>query len=93
MGNKIDRDVFFAFLCRKADDRGLVEVHAISLAELLHCDRNLITKIMKELVDQGRVKYVKREFGGAKFYRILNSESATQSSVKSKRERRRIVWE
>jgi hypothetical protein len=69
----LDRDVLHRYLWRKSRDGDhLLRVHIGELAALIDFGRPRLGKILAEMVDEGRLSFVRYDHGSVAIYQIAD---------------------
>lgn len=86
---KLDRAALHQYLWRKANDRGRLEIKINDLAEALQVERGHMGRIIREMVDDGRLRLVNRGVSNVGTYSVVSPVGFDAAKPKQ----RRIKWE
>jgi hypothetical protein len=73
--HSVDRDGLHRYLFRKSDAHGRIQIGHMQLAELLHVHHSTITKIMREFLEQGRLRKQRVDVGRLTTYIVVDPET------------------
>lgn len=73
-GQIVDRDKLQRFLYNKADSRGVLEMTQYDIAEMLHLNYVSVSRLFKQMREEGRMKIIGRRNKGINVYHILDPD-------------------
>jgi hypothetical protein len=90
---KLDRDALHRYLHDRCDAHGKVKVVQKLLAEQLDVTHYTISRILKEFVQEGRVKKLGKDAHNVSTYIVSDPETWSHyAGVEMKPKPRKIVW-
>lgn len=85
---KLDREALHRYLWKQADDHGRLEIKINDLAEKLQLGRGHMGRIIREMVEDGRLRLVNRGVSNVGTYSVVSPVGFDPDRPK----RRQIKW-
>lgn len=91
---RVDRDALHRYLYERSNSRSQIKVHQTMLAEQLDVTRGTIYRVLKEMVEAGRMRKIESLERNVKVYQITNPDdwAKAQAGYEVVQQPKKIMW-